>query len=251
MTRAQSNTLGFVLVFGLIALTTGAAFVGGFGALEDGQTAERINNMERAFEVLDGNVEDLTRRGAPSRATEIKLSGGTLELAGRTSISMTVTNTENASQNASFSTTTVPIAYRDDGTTITYAAGAIIRSDDGNAVMRSEPNWLIDDERMLVPFVVTYASGPTSSVGGTTTVLVVTDRETATLDGAFTTPNGTESARVNVTVESSNAEAWSRFLESKGPVDVPDEDPSDGDVTYTFLTERVYVTEFDIGVGLS
>ncbi|MFC7136780.1 hypothetical protein ACFQRB_10335 [Halobaculum litoreum] len=75
MTRAQSDAIGFVLVFSLIVLTVGTVYAAGYPALQDLRSDEQLENMERAFEVLDDNVDDMAREGAPSRATEIKLNG--------------------------------------------------------------------------------------------------------------------------------------------------------------------------------
>jgi hypothetical protein len=77
--RAVSDVIGYVLVFSLIIATVGIVTAVGFSTIEDRQRDERINNVERAFDVFAANVEDVYRGGAPSRATEIRLSGGTLQ----------------------------------------------------------------------------------------------------------------------------------------------------------------------------
>jgi hypothetical protein len=72
--RAVSETLGFVFAFALIVTTTGIVFTVGQGGLQNAQDQERLNNAERAMDVLAQNMNDLNRRSAPSRATEIRLS---------------------------------------------------------------------------------------------------------------------------------------------------------------------------------
>jgi hypothetical protein len=246
--RAQSETLGFVFVFALITLTVGTVYALGVPALQGAQADERDNNMERAFEVLDDNIEDVARNGAPSRATEIKLAGGSISIVGETTVSVSVTDTTDSSINDTFSMTTRRISYNSgDGTTVSYSNGAIIRSDDGNAVMRSDPNWIVDDDRTVIPLIVVFGESERDSLGGETTILILTDRSSQGLAGQFDTGN---EAEVNVTVESSNAAAWAAFLEREG-MDPVDADPTDGNVTYQFRTDTLHVSRTSLGTTLS
>lgn len=250
MNRAQSETLGFVFVFALITMTVGTVYALGVPGLQAVQEAERTNNMERAFEVLDDNVEDLVQNGAPSRATEVKLAGGSLSVDGQTTVRLNVTNTSEPLDNDTFSMTARPISYtEDDGTRISYSTGAILRSDDRSAIMLSRPNWLVDDRRTVIPFIVTFPTGSRTALGGERTVLILTERRSSGLAGAFTTGPGSQ-AEVNVTVESPNAAAWSRFLDRQGMTAI-DGDGSDGTVTYQFTTDALYVPRTSIATRLS
>lgn len=74
--RAVSEVVGFVLTFSLVTMAIAIVFTAGFGGLQDTQQAEQVNNVERAFDVLDTNVQEVQRQEAPSRATEMRLSGG-------------------------------------------------------------------------------------------------------------------------------------------------------------------------------
>ena len=76
--RSQSDVLGFVFVFAIVVSTIGLVFATGFTGLQDARDFERVNNAERAFEVLRDNVGDMIYRGAPSRVTEIKLASASL-----------------------------------------------------------------------------------------------------------------------------------------------------------------------------
>lgn len=248
--RAQSETLGFIFVFALITLTVGTVYALGVPALQSAQDAERDNNMERAFEVLDDNIDDVARRDAPSRATEIKLAGGSISIIGDTTVRITATNTDDPSQNETFSMTARRISYNSgDGTTVSYANGAIIRSDDGNSVMRSGPDWIVADDRTVIPFIVTYSAEDRDSLGGRSTILILTERRSQGLAGQFDTGASSE-AEVNVTVESPNAAAWGRYLEREGMSPV-DPDPADGNVTYQFTTDTLYVSRTTLATTLS
>jgi len=246
--RGQSETIGFVFVFSLIVLMIGVVYVGGFPVLEDARDAERVNNMERAFEVLDDNINDVTRNGAPSRATEMKLSGGRLSVAEGTTVDIYVEEAGNESNNATYSATTRPIVYSDGGTTFALSFGAVLRQDGDSAVMLSDPDWLLADDRTVIPFIITAKGEGSTSVGGDVTALVVARGRTPGVEGSFAPENS--SANVTVTVSSERADAWNRYMSDQG-MNAIDDDPSDGEVTYRFETEALYVPRKVIDVEFS
>jgi len=251
VTRAQSDAIGFVLVFSLIALTIGTVYATGFTALSDLRTGEQLENMERAFDVLDDNVDDVVRDGAPGRATEIKLTGGTLAVEGRANVTVEATNRSNTDENFTVTAATRPITYTDGDTTVAASFGTVIRSDGDAAVMRDDPGWLVDDERAVLPLTVTTRPGGRSAIGGSSTVLVTMDTTSRgiarELDAGSAGP-----VRVNVTVGSPRADAWERYFESlnDGTVIAGTDDGSADRVTYQVDVERVIVPRTTIGVRL-
>lgn len=248
MSRAQSDAIGFVLVFSLIVVTVGAVYAVGFGALQDVRAEEQLDNMERAFDVLDDNLADMAREGAPSRATEIKLNGGTLAVDGTATVTVYAENTSAASDNATVVATAVPITYSRDGSGVAASFGAVIRSDRGGSAMRTDPGWVVDDDRAMVPLVITSPSGERNALGGSSTVLVrgdVTGRGIV----AELTAGADSDVRVNVTVESPRADAWGRYFEREGMTAV-DADGGDGSVTYTFVVNRIVVQQTTVAVEL-
>ncbi|MXR41409.1 hypothetical protein GRX01_08670 [Halobaculum sp. WSA2] len=247
MNRAQSDAIGFVLVFSLIALTIGTVYATGFTALTDLRTGEQLENMERAFDVLDDNVDDIVRDGAPGRATEIKLNGGTLAVEETARVTVEATNTSNAADNFTVTAATRPITYSQGDTTVASSFGTVIRSDGDAAVMRSDPGWLVDDERAVLPLTVTTRPGSRTAIGGSSTVLVTMDATSRGVDEEMTA-GPSSSIRMNVTVESTRADAWRRYFESidDGSVIVA----SDDEVTYQVLVDRVVVPRTTIRVRL-
>ncbi|WP_435066296.1 DUF7289 family protein [Halobaculum sp. EA56] len=246
--RAQSDTVGFVLVFSLIVLTVGTVYAAGFPALTDLRAAEQTENMERAFVVLDENVDDIVREGAPSRATEIKLNGGTLAVEETTSVTVYAENTSDASRNFTVTAASRPITYSDGDTTVAASFGAVLRGDGDAAVMRSDPGWLIDNERAMLPLTVTTRSGDRTAIGGSSTVLVAMDATSRGIAREMTAGNGS-AITVNVTVESPRADAWRRYFESLdagGSVVAA----SDDAVTYQIEVDRVVVPRTAIRVRL-
>lgn len=237
MNRAQTETLGFIFVFSLIVMTIGAVYAVGFPAMQDARDAEQTSNMERAFEVLDDNFDDIVYHGAPSRATEVKLSGGQLSVTDTTTIDIYVENTSDPSHNTSFSASTRPIVYSTEETEFALSFGAIIRSDRGNAVIRSRPNWIIDDRRTVIPFVLTVQGQGQNSIGGSGTMLIIGRGRPPNMAGSFE-PNGSARANVTITITSEYADAWGRYMEEQGMTAI-DADPSDNQVSYWFKTDSI------------
>ncbi|MFB6123753.1 MAG: hypothetical protein ABEJ78_09885 [Haloferacaceae archaeon] len=249
--RAVSNVVGFVLVFALISASVGVVTVFGFSTLEDARTDERINNAERAFDVLADNFADVARGGAPSRATEIKLAEASLTLAETVDLSVNASD-EAAPYPAQFR----PIVFSaGTGTEIAYEGGAVIRSQRGGAVMLREPNYLFSEERTVIHYIEPE-SASVDRVGGSSTVLVRGVRTVSRVLTAREVPSTvTLTLRLETTPE--RAAAWNRYFERQ--IDWNDahtnaSDPcavSGGTVTCTFNSEELYVTTTRIAVEFS
>lgn len=243
--RAQSETLGFVLVFAIVVSTIGLVYAGGFSGLADVRDAERLNNAERAFEVLADNMEDITQRNAPSRATEVKLAGANLEITEPIGVEVNVTE---------LSTGTVVFTGRYDlrpivfdagtGTEIVYVQGAVIRQQGESGIVGHESTLMFNGSRTVIPIVQTRLDG-TASVGGSTTVLVRADHATTNLDHA----NTSDTYEVWFNLTSPRAGTWQDYLEDEGGVDSCRR--SGDTVSCEIVTERVYVSTVKIDVALA
>ncbi|MGB9963531.1 DUF7289 family protein [Halobacterium hubeiense] len=235
--RAVSDTLGFVLVFGIIVSTVAVVYVGGFDALTSARDAQQFENTERAFEVLDANVEDLAVRGAPSRTTELSLTDG------RLGFGEEVTFNVSTADSGYYEATIRPLVYRaDDGDRIVFSNGALFRQYGENAVLFGEPRVTTGD-RTLVPLVDTRAASSGVSTDDTRRVLVQTEVDTRDVSRFR--------AATNLTVESPRAAAWEQYLTED--VGATCEGPSDGRTgeVECALDDDVYVQAVSVGVELS
>jgi hypothetical protein len=199
--RGVSETVGFVLVFALITSTIAVTFTVGLGGLEDAQLAERDNNVERAFDVLHDNFNDIGRDGVPSRATEIRLGGGRIEFTRGSTFEI-----RNATGTTLENSTTAITYFGAGDTQIRYEHGAVIRTDGEGSVMLREPDLLLG-ETTLIRFVEVSPHG-SDGVAGDGTVLV---RTLLTADRTATelTDN------VTIRVRGPTADAWERYFESR------------------------------------
>lgn len=251
--RGVSEVLSFVLVFSLIALTVGVVYVGGMGNLEGARNAEELRNAERAFDVLDDNVDDIVQGEAPNRGTEIKLSGAQLTFGNVTELNVT-TNKTAADQ--PYVANLRPIVYQSGGPTdIVYEAGATVRSDRGGAIMLEDPPVSFGEDLTLLQFVQTkkHEESP-DSVGGENTVLVRTTADGRAVLGARPADSTPYEVTFNVTTDRPLvwADSLEERIQAKGVGARGDPCQVHGNtVECVFETERLYVSVTRINVELS
>jgi hypothetical protein len=244
--RGVSDTLGFVFIFALVMSTVGLTFTFGYSGLQDTRDFERLNNAERAFDVMGDNFDDMVRRGAPSRATEVKVADAQLALADTTTVNVTVTNATGATQSVRYDIQ--PVVYEAGDGRIVYSNGAVFREDPGGAVVVRHSEFVLREERVLLPIVHTRGAGETASVGGTTTVLVRAtspegQRQSFGFDVARTEPQ----SAVMVNVTSPRPAAWEREL---GRYDDANCDVYGDTVSCTVSNpDRVYLREILIDIS--
>lgn len=249
----MSEVISFVLVFSLITATVGIVFVAGTSQLTATRDAEQLTNAERAFDVMQDNIGDITREDAPNRATEIKLAGARLFLSGPVKWNVTV---ENAAGNTAFDTSDIyPIEYVAESapkTAVVYTNGAVMRTERGGSQMNTEPNFVFDSEQTVLPMAVTRPPrGETpGSTGGTSTVLVRTSRATQLVELANTT-KAPLTVTLNVSTPEPRDQAWERYLEdsidSNGMNTRADTcqqiTPGSSKLTCKFETDQLYTSE--------
>lgn len=237
--RGQSEALGFLLIFGVVVLTIALVGVAGFTGLDNVQDFQRTSNAEQAFRVLADNVDDVVGDGAPGRSTEVRISDASLSLASTETIAIT-------DDDGSIDETveTRPIVYDSGtGTNVTYHSGAVIREDDGSAVLLRAPGFVITDDVVVLPLVNASAAGA-GRVGGTTAVTVRTRAA-----GTEVVAADESVGNLTLTVSSPDAEAWERYFERHADGGPVTNVVRNGDsVEVEIETERVYVTDHRIDV---
>lgn len=245
--RGVSEVLGFVLVFAVVTGMIGVVYATGISGLDNAQQSEKFTNVERAFDVLADNVADIHRGGAPSRATEVKLGGGSLSVNQTVTFRIRAENSSDPLDNASWTVNPEAIVYEDnDGASLVYVGGAVMRAESGGAVMLHEPGWVIGPNRSVIPLVNTYGSDA-SGIGGSGKVLIVAERGTRQLQAPFSVGEG-HTAIVNVTVTSPRVGAWKSHMKKDDRFSAVDSDTNHNNVTYQLETKTVYVPKTGIEV---
>lgn len=229
--RGVSETIGFVLIFALIVTTLGIVYTTGMAGLTDARDVERVNNAERAFDVLADNVETITQRNAPSRATEVKLADAGLGIEREEKIRVSVGDEE-------IDTASGTLIY-DPGTgsEVVYGGGAVVRGNQEGNVMPRQPPFVIRDDRMVIQLIELYGV-ETTAVSGDRTVLVRAEQT-----GEMHHSNSHVEEPVEISVETEYSHAWSNYLESVGGSCTVGET-----IVCEFDIEELYLTRTDISV---
>lgn len=212
--RAVSEVIGFTLVFALVLSMVALVSVAGFSDLDNVRENEQVNNAERAFDVVADNVADLALRGAPSRATEMRLTEASLRTGD--AITINVTGITPGGRRFTIGDSRVrPLIYEGgDGTQIIYSSGAVFRVQRQGGLIVREPPFVLEPDRVHLPLVLTQ-SRQTESVGGGTVRIQtrVAERELAGFDsrGRF--------SDLTINVTSPRYELWAEYLESEEAID--------------------------------
>lgn len=245
-----TEVLGFVLVFSLVASTTGIVYVYGFGGLQDARDATAMDNAERAMDVFADNVRDIHHRGVPNRATEIKLYNAGLALEGTTTWRVNVSNDTDTN---TYSFGVEPLVYAGGDTELVYSNGALMRVDRGGAVMHREPPFVfrrIDGENATVVPLIETRSRSAQNVAGDTTVLVRTELALSETiverTGDYSPPPSSLSVNLSVETTSERAVVWERYLDAEIAEAYGASDPCElvGDsatVACEFEVQRIYI----------
>lgn len=238
--RAQSQTLGFALVFALVLfviLTVSAAV---YPAMEDARDRQNVEGVERGFDLLAGNVDDVVAGDARSRTTTLRLAGGSVSFGDPVTMTVAVVGGE------SVTVETRPLVYRSgDGTELVYVGGAVLRDDGHGTVMVAEPRQFVVGDRAVLPLVRVSQGGGPGSVGSSATVTVGAVHNGSNVSVANRSAGD---LTVRVTVDSPRAAAWNRSLD-EGPFDCTLSGDS-GTATCEASVQRVHVTVVDVDARL-
>lgn len=240
--RGQSEVVGFLLVFALALATMTLITVAGVDGLRDVRDAERVNNADRAFDVLAENVDDLVEQGVSSQATEVSLADARLAFGDPITVTVSGEQASDPDEEFSYAFAVRPIVYESgDGERIVSAGGATFRGGRSGTVMREGPPFLLSPERSNVLVVQTRQVGQPSAVAGSSTVLVRTELAESDLYRLNATTYD-----LTVEVDSPRAAAWGRYLEDQPGTSCGA--PSGGSVSCSLTTDHVSVTVARVNV---
>jgi len=239
--RGQSEVIGFVLVFGLIISTVALASVAGFSGLQNVRDFDRVANAQHAFDILADAVDDVAHHGAPSRMTEMRADRSQVFVGQPVTIGVTVADPGDPGSGVTHQFAVDPIVYEgSDGTRLVYVAGAVIREDQGGAVVLRDPEFLLGADHSVVQIIQT--EGETNASVGSKTVTIRTDG----LDEQVVAASPGRST-VTLTIDSPRATAWEHSFEAQGL----DCTRVGSQVTCEITSDAAYVSVAKVDVVLS
>lgn len=243
--RAVSELVGFVLIFAVVLLTIALVGMTDVTGLDNAREYHTTTNAEQAFTMLSLAIDDVTSEGVPSRETELRLSEATL--AGNGQADEFAITVENGTAAMTHVVETTPIVYETDaGTTITYSNGLLVREEAnsvGEATIFDQPDFVIDEETVIVPLIETSINGD-ERVGGTTAVGVHTASEQREV---LVRDEDSDGITVTIAVRSERVDVWQDYLDEATAGGC--EQPVGETVECTIETESVLVKSDTIAVS--
>lgn len=231
--RAVSDTISFVLVFGLVITSVGLVSVFGLSALTDAKDGINAEAAERGFVTLADDIDELERTRSPIRTSEISLTDASIAVTTGPSVDIVVGN-------ASYSETITlgALEYRTDATTVSYVGGGVFRTQAGGTVVVSPPSVRCTPRYATLSFVRLTVDG-SNAVGGGTAQVAVTRSETSL---AFPKTRAPQTV-TNVSVTASDPR-WQQYFSSQPGW------TATGPDTSTCPTDRVFVRTTTVSVDL-
>lgn len=173
--KAVSETVGFVIILGIVMSGIGLVTLYGYPALLDRQADANIKNMEKTLIVLQTDINTLAYKNVPYQETTVQVSGGTLSVAPHHSepyFDITVDT---------FHTQFFPGKLRfiseDGGTIIVLENGAVIKRYPGitGSVMIAEPRWYYDSPTETLVITLINITGSNLAQTGIGTISMQLD----------------------------------------------------------------------------
>jgi flagellin-like protein len=236
--RGVSEVLGYVMLFTMVVALIGLVYGAGTAELQDRRAASRLDNAERAFGILESNVDDIVYRDATSRSTTVAAAGGQVGIGDPVTFNLTLVD-----DGVSYSASVRPVVYHGADADVVYVNGAVVRAQPGGSAMLREPP-MVFEEGTVVPYIRTRPQGA-RNVGGDTTVRIRTAAASRSAYVQPDRPTGDYRARLNVTTPRTGV--WRRYLTTEAGASCT---TTDGTVSCTFRTDRVAVSLVRIDVRL-
>jgi hypothetical protein len=257
-----SDLIGFVLTFSVIVASVGLVSTFGLDAMEDVQGNEQVNNAERAFMMLEGNLNEIQNGNAPKRTSEIELHNGEIAFMEDPSFRIIVPQTSDVTApyadpvyDATFDTLRLEFRYEDSF--IVYENGATFRSspDRGTGIIQATPSFHCTEDQAMVS-LATMTTKNDRKLGGGTVRVRAEHRRTDVLYPF--NRSGTDTARdgagVIIEVNSQFSSAWEKYFTQDDsawePVTGVDDQYVCGDLGDSDTPRTVYVQETLMNVTL-
>lgn len=203
---AVSETLGYILLFGIVTLSMGVIYAIGYPALQTNMDANVFESAEQNFIVLQSNMERVAFDQTPVKVLKLKLQSSSIAVTNDSSISVTTSGGD------SWNYTTGEIVFSKDEKTITYEMGAVFKKYPREAtVMVSEPPIYVtsfENTRVTNVGIVSVDGNSQMSGKGIATVNLRHNSSDMYMSNSATD--------VRLLINSTHALKWEEYLEEMG-----------------------------------
>lgn len=241
--RGQSETLGFIIVIGIIVL--GALLVAGIGAMALSDTQDTINadRAETELTQLDAQAGMVALGETSGTSVSLNSDNGNEYTLAENAGSMTVSIMNRTNETVIWEDefTLGAIIWEGDGDTVAYQGGGVFRADQNGGQMVSPPEFHFRGDTLTLPIITVEGDGVLSQDAR------IESADATTLFPRDDLPNPLTHHEVSVTVQSDYYRGWGEFMESR----------TDGETTINSDTQEVTldlvtrISETEIGGAVS
>lgn len=239
----MADTVGYILIVGIIFASISAVYFVGFDILNDARDVEEDQNIERSLSVFISNEDEVVQGQAPSRSTEVKLGDNEINVeAGTSRMYVNIPGT------ASYSGGNSTIEYSSPLGSYYYEMGAIIRSTENDRVMSmSQKPDLIKyiPERDSVHIQVMASTSGAKTISGGIREIVLTR-----IGNEVHTHELGSTERVEIYVRSPRTLMWKEYYESRPAIDECEPYSGNEIVCYTQPVDSVSIQKTSMRVDI-
>jgi hypothetical protein len=166
--EAVSESIGYLIIFGLVLTGIGLITLYGYPLLMQQQSSANMRNMEQTMIVLQNDLKSLSYKLANYKETSLRVSGGSLSLYGfsRTVQNFKIQTNPDVGINFVFFPGELRYFSTSDDTVITLENGAVIEKPltMSGSFMLADPRWYMDaSSSTLVVNLMNLSTDPGSS----------------------------------------------------------------------------------------
>lgn len=208
--RGISETVGFVLTFGVIITSVGLVSTVGLSELNRFQENQQLQNAERTFELIARSFDEIEESQTIARTDAIDLNQGSLSVGASSSVEIDVPS-------GSIPTFSLPLnslEYLSKNTRISYENGATFRTkvDQDAGIIQHEPGYICTDDVAVLSFV-TLQRDSLRQIGGEGTLRISGQQTNTTLLYPTGGANAATPDHVDFTITSERAREWRQHFE--------------------------------------
>jgi len=217
--NAVSETVGYILLVGVVLLGVGILLVIAYPIQSDIQDSASMETQILALTAVDGRVSTVAFGSSPSQVTRIDLGGGSMQAQNTTDNRLTITVADqNGYQVEIFNRSLGLIEYTLNENKIAFENGGLFRMyPSGDTLMLSPPEFYFNGETLTFPILRVNSTGWSGGKG------VINVRASSSVTPTKIYPNLSTTFLVNpiygkkiqMRLKSDYYQAWGRYIEER------------------------------------
>ncbi|MDG6244216.1 MAG: hypothetical protein QCH31_07470 [Methanolobus sp.] len=203
---AVSETLGYILLFGIVTLSMGTIYAIGYPALQSNIDANIFESAEQNFIVLQSNMDRVAFDQTPVKVLKLKLQSSAIAVNNESSMTI---DWGGASQTV---TGEGEIQFQKDSKTLTYEMGAVFKKypREGTVIVSKPPIYTSRINNQDIVTIGLVSVNGNSYIAGKGIATLTLGHNSSNMEMTDTLTN------VTVAINSSHATKWAEYLEDIG-----------------------------------